>query len=82
MYNPTQTKIQATVVLQNLLNNAVKFTEQGVTMDVHPSDEGIEFCVADTGIRIASEVRPVIFEEMQRSGQPQRGKLHVRPRRP
>jgi signal transduction histidine kinase len=51
------------VVLQNLLSNAVKFTEQGhVTVDVYPSAGGLEFCVADTGIGIALEVRPVMFE--------------------
>ena len=51
------------IVLQNLLSNAVKFTAQGsISVGVHPSDGGIEFCVADTGIGIAPEVRPVMFE--------------------
>ncbi len=51
------------LVLQNLLSNAIKFTQQGhVTVDVYPSAEGLEFCVTDTGIGIAPEVRPVIFE--------------------
>jgi signal transduction histidine kinase len=58
------------VVLQNLLSNAVKFTARGsVTMDVQPVEGGMEFCVADTGIGIAPEVRPVMFE-MFRQGDP------------
>src|SRR2546425_6947121 len=51
------------VVIKNLIGNAVKFTEQGsITVDAHPRAGGIEISVADTGIGIAPEVLPVIFE--------------------
>jgi signal transduction histidine kinase len=54
------------VVLKNLLGNAIKFTEQGgVTTEVSARDEGVEFCVMDTGIGIAPDIQPVIFEMFQ-----------------
>jgi PAS domain S-box-containing protein len=50
-------------VIKHLLNNAIKFTRQGsITVDVHPQDGGIEVTVADTGIGIALEALPVIFD--------------------
>jgi signal transduction histidine kinase len=57
--DPTKLKI----VLKNLLGNAIKFTDEGVvTLTVSPQGNGIEFCVSDTGIGIAPEVMPHIFE--------------------
>lgn len=51
------------IVIKNLLSNAVKFTEQGsIAVDVHPRQGGIEIEVTDTGIGMASEVLPVIFD--------------------
>ena len=51
------------VVLKNLVGNAVKFTEQGqVTIEVSVNNGEVEFCVMDTGVGIAPEVLPVIFE--------------------
>ncbi len=51
------------IVIKNLVHNAVKFTEQGsITVDVHPSASGVEISVVDTGIGIAPEVLPIIFE--------------------
>ncbi len=70
-------------VLQNLINNAIKFTDKGfVTISAHASpldqlgvlsnvegrlapqasERWVEFKVADTGIGIAKEFFPVIFE--------------------
>src|SRR3989338_4796401 len=62
-------------VLQNLINNAIKFTPRGhVTVSVTCLNravkgengrrlaEAVEFKVADTGIGIAKELFPVIFE--------------------
>jgi signal transduction histidine kinase/CheY-like chemotaxis protein len=57
-------------VLFNLLNNAARFTERGsVTVSVRSLDQGEEqgrkvtFAVADTGVGIAPEEIPRIFEE-------------------
>lgn len=51
------------VVLKNLLSNAVKFTDTGkVRVEACACDGGIEISVTDTGIGIAPEVQPVLFD--------------------
>ncbi|MCS6927485.1 MAG: ATP-binding protein, partial [Candidatus Binatia bacterium] len=51
------------VVLKNLIGNAIKFTEKGtVSVNAYPSANGIEVCVSDTGIGIAPEALPIIFD--------------------
>jgi signal transduction histidine kinase/CheY-like chemotaxis protein len=51
------------VVLKNLIANAVKFTEQGtVTVGARRCEAGIEISVADTGVGIAPQTLPIIFE--------------------
>lgn len=51
------------MILKNLITNALKFTDEGViTVGAHPEGTGIEFCVSDTGIGIAPEALPIIFE--------------------
>jgi len=51
------------IVLKNLVGNAVKFTDRGkITVTVYPREEGVEFCVADTGSGITREVQAVMFE--------------------
>ena len=53
-------------ILRNLISNALKFTERGeVRIAVSSADEGdtIIFSVSDTGIGIAADDQPKIFEE-------------------
>ena len=50
-------------ILGNLLSNAIKFTEHGdVIVRVTPSELGLRFSVTDTGVGIASDVMPHIYE--------------------
>ncbi|MGH7767554.1 MAG: ATP-binding protein [Candidatus Binatia bacterium] len=52
-------------VLDNLINNAIKFTERGsVTVSArHLADiKVVQFKVTDTGIGISTELLPIIFE--------------------
>jgi signal transduction histidine kinase len=55
-------------ILQNLINNAVKFTDEGsiaFTARYFPESKVAEFKVADTGIGIEPEMLPSIFERFQ-----------------
>ncbi len=53
-------------VLRNLLENAVKFTEEGaVSAVVRVHDEQIEVAVTDTGIGIDEEFLPQIFDDFK-----------------
>jgi len=53
-------------VLLNLLNNATRFTEQGsVTVSASLGDGEVTISVADTGIGIAPEDIPKVFEEFR-----------------
>ncbi|MCK5784446.1 MAG: response regulator [Desulfobacterales bacterium] len=53
-------------ILQNLISNAVKFTEQGsVTVSAHSDAEKIHITVSDTGIGISKNDLPHIFEEFR-----------------
>jgi signal transduction histidine kinase/CheY-like chemotaxis protein len=55
-------------VLFNLLNNAVRFTEQGcVTVSTGRRGEEVIFAVADTGVGIAPEDVSRIFEDFQQA---------------
>ena len=58
------------VVLKNLIGNAIKFTHAGdVVVRLRARDGGVEITVADTGVGIAREMLPVIFEPF-RQGEP------------
>ena len=57
-------------VLLNLLSNALKFTPEGGRIDVRAIviDDIAEISVTDTGIGIAPEDQPAIFEEFRQVG--------------
>lgn len=62
------------VILQNLINNAIKFTEKGgVTISARYFDEvrSMEFKVADTGMSIPRGDIPAIFERFRRLRPPE-----------
>ena len=57
-------KMRLTVVLENLISNAVKFTEEGeIRISVSCSQKTVRIHVADTGIGIPNDQLPHIFEK-------------------
>ena len=66
------------LVLGNLLDNAAKYTEPGgrVTVSVEATSAEVVLRVRDTGVGIAPEVLPFVFDPFVREGIP-----GVRPRR-
>jgi signal transduction histidine kinase len=56
------------VALKNLITNALKFTDSGsVTVRVVVRKEEVEFSVADTGVGIASDALPIVFEAFRQA---------------
>ena len=57
-------------ILLNLLSNAVKFTPEGgrIGIDARQTDGSVEISVSDTGVGIAAEDQPKIFEEFRQVG--------------
>jgi len=55
-------------ILQNLVGNAVKFTESGrVVVSVHRNDNLLEITITDTGIGISALDIPHIFDEFRQA---------------
>lgn len=59
---------KVTQVLVNLVSNAIKYTNDGgrVTIGVQEQQNEVQFTVTDTGIGIAEEDLPKLFEKFQR----------------
>jgi signal transduction histidine kinase len=57
-------------ILLNLLSNAVKFTPEGgrIEISARQTDGSVEISVSDTGIGIAAEDQPKVFEEFRQVG--------------
>jgi signal transduction histidine kinase len=57
-------------ILLNLLSNAVKFTPEGgrIGISARQTDGSVEISVSDTGIGIAPQDQPKIFEEFRQVG--------------
>jgi signal transduction histidine kinase len=58
-------------IIQELLDNAVKFTSEGsILLRVEPVGGEIEVCVSDTGVGIAPADLPAVFEEFHQAKLP------------
>ncbi|MCS6927362.1 MAG: ATP-binding protein, partial [Candidatus Binatia bacterium] len=57
------------VIIKHVFSNALKFTDQGrVTVTVSACDGGVAIRVTDTGIGIAPDTLPLIFEMFRQGG--------------
>jgi signal transduction histidine kinase len=64
-------KVRIGQVLQNLLNNAMKFTPRGtISIDTHvyQDENKIQIKISDTGLGIPEEILPKIFEKFVTKG--------------
>jgi len=59
--------VKLRMIVKNLLDNALKFTERGsVRVAVEAVEDGVEFCISDTGIGIRHDALERIFEPFGR----------------
>jgi len=72
MPEPSIDKDKIATVLINLLGNAVKYTPAGgrVAFRVHAADHNLEIDVEDTGVGIAEDELPKVFDKFFRSDDP------------
>jgi signal transduction histidine kinase len=63
------------LVLENLVGNALKFTESGgnVAVSVRPVEQTVEITVADTGIGLSPDELDHVFDRYYRSSHPRGG---------
>ena len=67
---PSQDPNKLGQILNNLLSNAIKFTPEGgmITVRVSDLDNGrFRLLVSDTGVGIADEDQPIIFQKFRQS---------------
>ena len=61
-------RIKLKQILTNLINNAIKFTDQGsvtISGELSTSGQDVEFHVADTGMGIPREMLPFVFDKFR-----------------
>ncbi len=59
---------RARQILQNLVSNAIKFTEfGGVQVKISAHESGLEFVVSDTGIGVPADRVPMLFEKFEQA---------------
>ena len=63
------------LVLENLVGNALKFTDPGgtVSVSVRPVEKIVEIAVSDTGVGLTPEESQHVFDRYYRSGHPRGG---------
>jgi len=62
------------LILQNLINNAVKFTPEGtitISARYFAEQNEVKFTVADTGIGISQDSMAIIFDKFRQAGGPE-----------